>query len=270
MSEKGMGRAEIWDVAAVRNPDNMIPAGPAFLSDSSVAMIKYAFNEGKKYGLKIGMIGSSGWNAGGEWVEPDWASKQLFYSERRVKGPLKSRIDLPFPKVPEQCPKDANGMPVYYKEVAVLAFPDHSQKKLGGTDQIIDLTGKLADGSVSVDLPAGDWIIMRFICSNNGQRLIVPSPNSNGLFIDFFDPNSTRRHLMHIIERLGMSPGADREGGLAYIEFDSMELAEGIPWTDSMPKIFKKWNGYDLLGYLPVLAGWTIDGESEKFLYDWK
>ncbi len=270
MSEKGMGRAEIWDVAAVRNPDNMIPAGPAFLSDSSVAMIKYAFNEGKKYGLKIGMIGSSGWNAGGAWVEPDWASKQLFYSVRRVRGPLKSRIDLPFPDVPEQCPKGPDGMPVYHKEVAVLAFPDNSHKKLGGTNQIMDLTGKLTAGSVPVDLPAGDWIIMRFICSNNGQRLIVPSPNSNGLFIDFFDPNSTRRHLRHIVERLGIKPGADRESGLAYIEFDSMELAEGIPWTDSMPGIFKKWRGYDLLRYLPVLAGWTIDGESERFLYDWK
>ena len=32
MSEKGMGRAEIWDVAAVNNPDDYIPAGPAFLS----------------------------------------------------------------------------------------------------------------------------------------------------------------------------------------------------------------------------------------------
>jgi len=270
MSEKGMGRAEIWDVAAVRNPDNMIPAGPAFLSDSSVAMIKFALDEGRKYGLKIGMIGSSGWNAGGEWVEPDWASKQLFYSELIVQGPFKSRIELPFPEVPRRSPKDINDMPLYYKEVAVLAFPYSSNKKLGSTDQIIDLTCKLVDGSVPVDLPAGDWIIMRFICSNNGQRLIVPSPKSNGLFIDFFDPNSTRRHLSHILERLGIKPGSNQEGGLAYIEFDSMELAEGIPWTDSMPVIFKEWRGYDLIRYLPVLAGWIIDGESDRFLYDWK
>jgi len=86
MSEKGMGRAEIWDVAAVNNPDNYIPAGPQFLSDSSVALIKFAFSEGKKYGIKIGMIGSSGWNAGGTWVEPDWASKQLFYTQIQTEG----------------------------------------------------------------------------------------------------------------------------------------------------------------------------------------
>ena len=100
MSEKGMGRAEIWDVAAVNNPDNYIPAGPEFLSDSSVAMIKYAFDEGRKYGIKIGMVGSSGWNAGGTWVEPEWASKQLFHSELSIKGPVNKSLDLPFPEVP--------------------------------------------------------------------------------------------------------------------------------------------------------------------------
>ena len=30
MKDKGMSRAEIWDVAAARNPDNFIPAGGRF------------------------------------------------------------------------------------------------------------------------------------------------------------------------------------------------------------------------------------------------
>ncbi len=270
MSEKGMGRAEIWDVAAVNNPDNYIPAGPAFLSDSSVAKIKYAFSEGKKYGIKIGMIGSSGWNAGGTWVEPDWASKQLYYSRLKIKGPVKKSIEIPFPELPAQCPKGMDGKPLFFKEVAVLALPYNEKKKLDNSIDIIDLTEKLSDGHIYIDLPAGDWILMRFTCLNNGQRLIVPSPNSNGLFIDFLDPRSTRKHLKYFMERLGIKPGANSEGGLAYIEFDSMELAEGIPWTDSMAGIFKERRGYDLIKYLPVLAGWTISGESERFLYDWK
>lgn len=270
MSEKGMGRAEIWDVAAVNNPENYIPTGPAFLSDSSVAMIKYALSEGKKYGIKIGMVGSSGWNAGGTWVEPDWASKALYYSKLMIKGPVKKSIEIPFPEVPAQCPKGIDGKPLFHEEVAVLALPYNERKKLDNTKDIIDLTEKLSDGHIYIDLPVGDWIIMRFICSNNGQRLIVPSPNSEGLFIDFLDPQSTRKHLKYFMDRLGINPGANSEGGLAYIEFDSMELTEGIPWTDSMPGIFKEGRGYDLIKYLPVLAGWAISGESERFLYDWK
>jgi len=270
MSEKGMGRAEIWDVAAVNNPDNYIPAGAALLSDSSVALIKHAFDEGRKYGIKIGMVGSSGWNAGGTWVEPEWASKQLYYSEISIKGPAKKNIKLHFPEVPEECPKGSDGKPLFFKEVAVLALPKNNHLKQYNSEDIIDLSGSLSGESINVDLPKGEWTILRFICSNNGQKLIVPSPNSGGLFIDFLDPESTRKHLKHFMNRLGIRPGVKRKGGLAYIEFDSMELAEGIPWTDSMPATFKKRSGYDILKYLPVLAGWTIDTESEKFLYDWK
>ena len=270
MSEKGMGRAEIWDVAAVNNPDNYIPAGPAFLSDSSVALIKHAFSEGEKYGIKIGMVGSSGWNAGGTWVEPEWASKQLFYSKLRITGPVKKSVKIPFPEVPALCPKDKNGKPLFFKEVAVLALLCNEEEKQYKIENCIDLTGKLSDGNIAIDLPQGDWVIMRFVCSNNGQRLVVPSPNSGGLFIDFLDPLATRKHLQHFMNRLGIIPGANPEGGLRYLEFDSMELAEGIPWTNSMPGIFKKGRGYDLVKYLPVLAGWTLNEESERFLYDWK
>jgi len=270
MSEKGIGRAGIWDVAAVNNPENYIPAGPAFLSDSSVALIQYALGEGKKYGIKIGMVGASGWNAGGSWVEPDWASKALFYSDLKIKGPFKKSIEIPFPEVPSLCPKDKQGKPLFHIEVAVLALPYHKEQKLYNTRDIIDLSDKLINGNISLDLPEGDWVIMRFICSNNGQRLIVPSPNSKGFFIDFLDPESTRKHLKHFMNRLGISRGGKSEGGLAYLEFDSMELAEGIAWTDAMPRIFKERRGYDLTNYLPVLAGWTISGESERFLYDWK
>ena len=270
MSEKGMGRAEIWDVAAINNPDNYIPAGPSFLSDSSVAMIKYAFDEGRKYGIKLGMVGSSGWNAGGTWVEPEWASKQLFYSELIVNGPVKKIVELPFPEVPSRCPKDDNGMPLYYKEVAVLALPFSDEKKLDNIQNIVDLTDKVSQGKIDIDLPDGQWIIMRFICSNNGQMLIVPSPKSNGLFIDFLDPESTKKHLSQFMNRLGINRGEKRDGGLTYLEFDSMELAEGIAWTDSMPSIFKTMRGYDITNYLPVLAGWTISDETERFLYDWK
>jgi len=270
MSEKGMGRAEIWDVAAVNNPDGYIPAGPAFLSDSSVAMIKYALDEGEKYNIKIGMIGSSGWNAGGTWVKPEWASKALYYSILMIRGPVKDHIEIPFPDLPSQCPKDTNGQPVFFREVAVLALPYRKEKKIKNIGEIIDLSDKLNEGHIAVDLPEGDWIIMRFICSNNGQRLIVPSPNSGGLFIDFLDPEATRKHLKHFMERLGIKSGKNSKGGLVYLEFDSMELAEGITWTDSMPDIFKTGRGYDLVKYLPVLAGWNIQDETERFLYDWE
>lgn len=270
MSEKGMSRAEIWDVAAVYNPDNFIPAGPAFFSDESVELIKYAISEGEKYGIKIGMVGSSGWNAGGEWVEPDWASKALYYSDTTVKGNSKRTIRLPFPEVPAHSPKDSNGNPQFKKEVAVLAVPHNAEKKVESKEMVLNLTEHFENGILNYDLPEGEWTIMRFICSNSGQTLIVPSPNSGGLFIDFLDPKATERHLKHFMDRLGFVKGKSSKSKLSYIEFDSMELDEGTAWTDSMPEIFRKMRAYDLTDYLPVFAGWEIGDESDQFLYDWK
>ncbi len=267
MKSKGMNRAEIWDVAAVKNP-KFIPAGGAFLGDESVRLIKHAISEGKRLKMSIGIVASSGWNAGGSWVTPDWASKNLFFSKVEVNGPKALSMDLPFPKFPEGCPMKDQNTPVFYKDVAVLAVPFNAGMKIDNLSSVISLTPLFRDGKLSWDVPEGKWVILRFVCSNNGQQLIVPSPNSNGLFIDFFDPKATIRHLQHFMDRLGVTPENSAEAGLAYFEFDSMELAEGTPWTDSFPSIFQQRMGYEIEKYLPVLAGWDIKDVTGRFQYD--
>jgi hypothetical protein len=267
MKSNGMNRAEIWDVAAVKNP-SFIPAGGAFLGDESVKLIKHAISEGKRLKMSIGIVASSGWNAGGSWVTPDWASKNLFYSKVEVAGPRTIDMDLPLPKFPEGCPMKDKNTPVFCKEVAVLAVPFTADSSVASLSNVIRLTPLFKDGKLKWEVPEGKWVILRFVCSNNGQQLIVPSPNSNGLFIDFFDPEATKRHLKHFMDRLGVTPENSAEAGLAYFEFDSMELAEGTPWTDSFPSIFLQRQGYDIEKYLPVLAGWNIKDISARFRYD--
>jgi hypothetical protein len=267
MKSKGMNRAEIWDVAAVKNP-SFIPAGGSFLGDKSVSLIKHALSEGKRLKMSIGIVASSGWNAGGSWVTPDWASKNLYFSKVEVEGSQTLTIDLPFPKFPEGCPMKDGNTPVFYKDVAVLAVPFSEDSTIDKLSNIVMLTPFFKNGKLKWDIPEGKWVILRFVCSNNGQQLIVPSPNSNGFFIDFFDPEATKRHLKHFMDRLEVTPENSAEAGLAYFEFDSMELADGIPWTDSFPSIFKQRQGYDIVKYLPVLAGWKIRDITERFRYD--
>ncbi len=272
MKEKGMSGAEIWDVQAMRNGD-MIPAGPEFLSPESAERIRFALGEARKLDLRMGMITSSGWNAGGTWVSPDWASKLLVSSSFDTTGPLRLSEKLPFPDVPEHCPKGADGLPVWYKDVAVLAVPFTTDRTILGPEQIIDLTSQVkADGTLDWEVPEGPWQILRFVCTNTGQELIVPSPKSKGLFIDFLDPDATRRHLQTIMDKLGITPKNAAESGLHYLEVDSMELHPGNPWTDKFGDWFARHHGYDLLKWMPVLAGWTIKDEasSEAFSYDYR
>lgn len=269
MKSKGINRAEIWDVAAIRNP-SFIPAGGAFLADESIALIKHAIAEGKRLKMKIGIVASSGWNAGGSWVTPEWASKSLFFSSVDVSGPGTVSLELPFPEFPEGCPMKDARTPVFYKDVAVLAFPQTAGRKIEDVSRVMNLTSFFKDGKLNWNIPPGKWTILRFVCSNNGQQLIVPSPNSNGLFIDFLDPEATKRHLKYFMDRLGVTPENSSEAGLGYFEFDSMELTEGIPWTDAFPSIFRERMGYDLEKYLPILAGWDIQNSTARFRYDFR
>lgn len=270
MKEKGMGRAEIWDVEARNNIDGAYGIGPKFLDDESVEFIRYAMSEGKRMGIRIGMVASSGWNAGGSWVTPDWAAKALYSSELKISGSKSFSGSLPFPELPNNCPKDENGMPVFFKEIAVLAIPNHPEKKIMALTEVVILN-KYFDGKIlKWEVPEGNWTVLRFVCSNTGQQLIVPSPNSNGLFIDFFDPNATKRHLSYILDRLGITKENGRESGLGYLEFDSMELDEATPWTDAMDSIFTAQHNYNILPYLPAFIGWELPDGNNNFMYDFK
>lgn len=268
---KGFGGLVIWDSEAMRDPDGMIPAGPAFMGDESVELIHHAMSEAKRLDMTLGLIPSSGWNSGGTWVTPEMASKNLFYTTTAISGPGQISNELPFPEVPEDSPKGPDGMPKWHIDVAVLAWPDSEDKLIPDLSEVLNITGNFNDGELNWSAPPGDWQVARFVCSNNGQHLIAASPNSKGLFIDFFDPEATRFHFEYFFNRLGIPKGGDPSIPLKTLDDDSMELHEGIQWTTKFPDWFQQYHGYDPVSWLPVLLGWTIhnEDESERFQYDY-
>jgi hypothetical protein len=274
MKAKGMGGADIWDVRAYINPDQMIPAGPTFLGAESLKAIGHALREAKRLGLRMGMVAASGWNAGGTWVQPPDAGMGLFLSQVSVEGPTRLSRVLPFPEVPKDCPKDAQGRPLYYRHVAVLAVPQAEDRVFESAQSVVDLSDCYDDERerLTWDVPAGQWTILRFVMSNTGYQLIAQSANSGGPMIDFLNPESTRMHFGAIMKRLESELGDIREFPLDHLEVDSMELGHHTIWTAQILERFQKEYGYDPLKYLPLLKGYkTRDAEvRERFLYDWK
>jgi len=270
--DKGLGGLLIWDTEAMRNPDGFVPAGPPFMGPKSVDAIHHAMKEAKRLDLDLGLVCASGWNSGGSWVPPEMASKNLFASSVVIKGPGQVRQKLPFPDVPRNCPKGADGLPIWYFDVAVLAWPDSEEMLIPDLSDVIDLSGRFRDGELVWSPPAGVWQVVRFVCSNNGQQLIAASTNSKGLFIDFLDPAATRFHFEYIISKLGLPKGGDPNSPLKSLDDDSMELHEGIQWTTKFREWFQNHHGYDPVPWLPVLLGWTINDEDEsgRFQYDYK
>lgn len=274
LKSKGMGGFDILDIGERFPETGEVPAGPEFLGKESLEAIHYTVREADRLGLEIGLITSSSWNAGGSWVKPEHANMALFSTDPVIaKGPGRFSQKLPFPAFPEKTPKGPDGMPVFYREIAVIAYPveeDTSQiKDLSSVKVISNLMDK--DGLLNWDIPQGEWAIVRFICTNTGKMLHAPSLKSGGLVIDHFNPAATEMHFQTIIDRLKNEMGSLENTALKYLYLCSYEVW-GISWTPGFQDEFLKRRGYDITPYLPVMKGMTIQNQefTKRFYYDFQ
>ncbi|MBN1804784.1 MAG: hypothetical protein JW837_06005 [Sedimentisphaerales bacterium] len=138
--------------------------------------------------------------------------------------------------------------------------------------KIIDLTGQTnTDGKLKWKIPPGNWTIMRFVCANTGEKLKVPSPNSNGLATDHFSQEATRVFIEYITDRLKQKLGDLKQTALRQLYLPSYEV-RGATWTPDFIEQFKKYCNYDMTPYLPALAGCLIEDEdtTSRFFYDYR
>lgn len=273
----GLGGVDLFEIGLppASDPNKIIPAGPAFMSDSSLKAIKFAIDQAGKLGLEVGLNLASSWNAGGTWVTPQFASKTLYYSKTTTDNPQK--INLPFPEItpdrqgkPRQIVYGKDGKPEYYEEIAVIAVPSGA-KNLSDTSGIVNVTAFFDPKNNTLDwkAPAGKWEIYRYICSNSGEQLIRPSQNSAGPILDHFDSTATEMHLMYFIKKLQPMLGDFSKTALKNLYLASYEAKE-FAWTPSLPATFKKLNGYDIYKFLPAIydKGLFDQKTSEQFDFD--
>jgi hypothetical protein len=261
MDRAGISGFDMFEIG-VPQSDDMVDAGPAFLSDESLKSIRVALLEASKYNMDVGLNLASSWNAGGAWTTPENSAKSIYFSSLEVKGKSGGSIKLPFPEIPavdargrEKAIKfQKNGKPVFFEEIAVVAIPLENGQPIWDPARFVDLTSKFDANSEKLtwDL-SGDWQVQRFICSNSGEQLKLPSKNSVGPIIDHFDPQATEAHFKYIIGRIQEAMGDDlSKTALKSLYLASYE-ATGFVWTTTLPKFFKELNGYEVNKYLPVL-----------------
>ncbi len=113
----------LFDMGARGDARGRPPAGPAFLSDHSIADIGSTVKLAGEIGLEVGLSVASSWDMGGTWVDPKMASMGIYCSGISVQGPRKISEQLPMPDLPKGAPRDARGKPAFLQEVAVLALP---------------------------------------------------------------------------------------------------------------------------------------------------
>jgi len=301
MHEKGFSGAMIFDAGTELRwgPDSAVPNGPQFGGPEWTELYLHALKEAKRLGLELGLSIQSGWNLGGPRVTLDDKAKQITSSEIQVEGAGMVEQKLPAPK------HNYN----YYRDICMLAYPENQglgksrkpinnltaksgAKELGGSApdcrfllndhpsvdgeedtllaDIIDITDKVSeDGRLKWDVPAGKWTVIRIGYTPTRAHVSTSSDNWKGHVIDYLSKDVFNRYWYDVVDPLLKKAGPMAGTVLKELETDSWECG-GMNWSPGFAEDFKRYNGYDITKYLPVVAGKIVDSRdaSNAFLAD--
>ncbi len=299
MHDKGFSGAMIFDAGTELGwgPDNPVPNGPMFSSPEWIKLFVHAIDEAERLDLKLGVSIQSGWNLGGPNVTLDNAAKQITWSEISLKGGKKIQHKLATPKSNHD----------YYRDICVLAFPDKGNTgrlpignlsaktgahELGGSApdcrfllndnpsvkgeedtkylDIIDISQYMSsNGEINWEAPEGKWTIMRFGYTPTLAHVKTSSDNWKGHVIDYLSKEVFLEYWEEIVDPILKAAGTRAGTVLTHLETDSWECG-GMNWSPGFPKDFYDRTGYDIIKYLPVVAGKIVDNrdKSNAFLAD--
>ncbi len=137
-------------------------------------------------------------------------------------------------------------------------------------EDIIDLTDKLSEeGTLSWRVPAGQWTVLRIGYTPTTAHVATSSDNWKGHVIDYLSQDVFDRYWYKTVDPLLKKAGPMAGTVLKQLETDSWECG-GMNWSPGFAKDFKRYNGYDLIKYLPVVAGKIVENRAHTnaFLAD--
>ena len=138
---------------------------------------------------------------------------------------------------------------------------------------VIELTAQMdSAGTLRWDAPAGEWEILRFGCTLNDHcRVSTCSDGWQGYALDPFDKSAFAAYWQQVVEPLIADAGPLAGTALKYLHTDSWEV-EVANWTPTLREEFRARRGYELVPFLPVIAGRIVDSRpvSNRFLHDFR
>lgn len=137
-------------------------------------------------------------------------------------------------------------------------------------EELINISSHVdPEGKLSWNAPPGRWKIMRFAHISTGHTNATGG-GGKGLEVDKFNPEAVRFQFDQWFGEAIRTAGPELASRvLKILHIDSWECGSQN-WSPVFREEFRKRRGYDLVGYLPVMAGIPLDDvtTSEKVLYD--
>lgn len=298
MKAKGYGSASIIDAGGF-NPVTTKPTpGKVFLSPEWMELYKHTVREADRLGITLAINATSGWNPGGPYVTPELAMKKLTYSEKDVKGGRKIEVELDQPPTwhifediyVQAIRKNREGAPVKQEAIPHWwaktfngglgfqeVFPLHLLREGFNYDpgvdilkdeDIIDITQYFDGKKLKWDAPEGEWTIVRYAWTCTGAHTSTSSDGWGGLSLDHLSLEGFELFSENVLRPL-MKAANEEGNSVKFILTDSWEMGT-TNWTKKFPEEFKKFRGYDIWRYLPVMTGRVVDSPkiTNRFLQD--
>ena len=147
--------------------------------------------------------------------------------------------------------------------------PPYEGEETIDPEKIVDLTDKMdSEGKLEWEVPAGEWVIMRFAHEPTGGPLRHGRANLMGLECDKMSVEAVTvqwenytKPILDSLAAIGCLP--------AGVTMDSHE-AGSQNWTPGFEQEFLHRKGYDMRCYLPAMMGYIVGSvsQSDGFLYD--
>jgi hypothetical protein len=262
MKQAGIGRVVLGMTRA--HSATVETGGVVFLSPEWLALFRYALDEAARLGIKVSAVMSNGWYQGAPWVTPEQGAQMLVWSETLVAGPAEFAKPLPTPDKFRRgkragISRKAKG---HFKPVAVLAYRQDGKGELLA-DSLVRLDDKVQpDGTLNWSAPAGRWRVFRFAHVPNFVPMKQDSPGFTGLQIDHMSAPIMELFFNKVGVPLLEAAGPHVGKTLDFFHEDSVELNH-FDWTADFPAQFAARRKYDLLPWLPVLAGKKFAGQPQ-------
>jgi hypothetical protein len=157
-------------------------------------------------------------------------------------------------------------------EYQVAPTPPSPAESAIRPDAVIDLTSKMdKDGTLSWNVPSGEWTILRMGYSLVGSRNRAGTTPGLGLEVDKLNGKHVEAYFHGYMDPIEKALGPLVGKSLRYLMMDSWE-AGMQNWTDDMIDQFQKRRGFDPKPYLPVLTGRVVGSAdlSDRFLWDFR
>lgn len=243
----------LWMWAGVKD---MKERGPVqFFSAEWWELMRHTIQEADRLGLKLNLYNGTGWShSGGPWVKPEYSAQRIeLLKDIHIQGPGKKEILLA---------KDDS-------MIAAVAYQIKDGTRIESAS-MIDLTAQVQNSEKIIwDAPPGEWSIKEFVSRSTGESPGPVFEDAKGLECDKLSFKAVEENFNGFVKRIldECAPASRRV--IRWVHVDSYEF--GTPtWTPAFKDEFKKRQGYDLLPYLPALAGQIVDTTetTERFLWD--